>query len=1096
MKNANFASKASALAVSILLTACSGGTGSGSGGSLYIESCSLGCGVGDGGGQVTCSIDLVGINPEFVVLFSGPVDLQSVDNQSFRFQNANNGSIPAFDYSLDPLNPRRLIVRPVLGLDPAGNPVFSLEPNQTYLIKVPGTNQEDAGPFVSALNGGPNESRLGDWVQTTTEVLDAVPGSPRAQVFVDTLLEDDVLIVSGSAPIQDVRLGSQVTIVFDDLMNIATLASPQTGSAPFARVLVDPDGNTNDVTDQVLVGGSWVAFWDQDLFQTTFVFTPEGGFPSSGSSAIPRKVIIDLPEQLSDLVGNSLENSGSFIFLPESQPFEDVILPGEGGESFADDGNHAVAFSGADWGESGVDENGAAVDYLGFGLGGGSGRLGELIINAGEVVTLNTDSMEFPLDSQVRDLLDNSIPGQGGFDPADPGTWPSITVTDGRFEFSRLEVKGNGRLVLTGSQAGRVYSRGELVLDGILDCSGESPAAHPSNSFKDQADISPETAFGGDGGLGGPSAGFGGKGGDRFDHTESASSLQFQGGIPNPGAVIDGGSGQGVGGVTTAGFGQGTGGEHWPPNIPNTNQHNPSGTLPNGEVAVIGDVDYSVAFNAPLGLNECRVATVGQPGAGGGYALSGTEGLPSANGYFAVNPGNISNTPSPTPPGSLNGLSLEAPGPPIVPPSDAEPYNPVRDLTGENLRGGSGGGGAGMHLWGVRTNGAPLDEQDSGGACFAASGGFIFPYWDHSGAGGGGGGGAVQVVSGSNLQLNGQINCSGGVGGGATVLNQDIGACTSSGADDTANKIACAAFASPGGGGSGGAIKIQARTIDLQNVANRLIVSGGEGGEGVGGSIGGTGGPGLVRYEVEDGPDYDDLPGLSTLAATVAPWVSPFDGSSATLNDPYDSAAILSVGRFEATRERPDSMSGAMSCWMKPDGNFFQLTFNADVDEDSSSTFEPDEMGWNMDVVYQIGVDGNGEPVLDLMPYRGVPDALDEPNFPLSGESFEDFIGQTINHGLPFGSLFTVRFQGARLDGTLNNPCDVTLGGVQSDIADGSLTPWVRHPSELGLFTPSPNMVRFCVIFEGSMKDGDHPQSLVNQQILGVTNLQIAVTPD
>ena len=181
---------------------------------------------------------------------------------------------------------------------------------------------------------------------------------------------------------------------------------------------------------------------------------------------------------------------------------------------------------------------------------------------------------------------------------------------------------------------------------------------------------------------------------------------------------------------------------------------------------------------------------------------------------------------------------------------------------------------------------------------------------------------------------------------------------------------------------------------------------------------------------------------------------------------------------------------------MKPNGNFFQLTFNADDDADTSGTFEPSEMGWNMDVVYQIGVDVNGDPLLDLMPYRGVPNATNEPNFPLSGESFEDFLGQTINHGEPFGSLFTVRFQGARLDGILTEPCDVTLGGVQSEIADGSLTPWVRHPEELGLFSPSPNMIRFCVIMEESMKDNDHPQSLVNQQILGVTNLQVAVTPD
>ena len=188
MKNATFMPKVSAIAVSILLTACGGGgAGGGNGGSLYIESCSLGCSGGSGGSQVACSIDQVEINPEFVVLFSAPVDLQSVDNQSLQFQNATNGSVPAFEYALDPLNPRRLIARPVLSTDPAGNPVFSLEANQTYIFNVPGSAQGDTGPFVRAVGGGSNESRLSCLVQTTTEVLDAVPGAPgnAAQVIVD-----------------------------------------------------------------------------------------------------------------------------------------------------------------------------------------------------------------------------------------------------------------------------------------------------------------------------------------------------------------------------------------------------------------------------------------------------------------------------------------------------------------------------------------------------------------------------------------------------------------------------------------------------------------------------------------------------------------------------------------------------------------------------------------------------------------------------------------------------------------------------------------------------------------------------------------------
>ena len=154
--------------------------------------------------------------------------------------------------------------------------------------------------------------------------------------------------------------------------------------------------------------------------------TPEVGFPASGSGPLPRQIVIDLPDQISDLVGNGLDNAGLFYCIPEAQPFQDVILPDQDGENFDTDDNHATLYSGIGWGESGVDELGNSFDYLGFGLGGGAGRLGELIIEPGEVVTLNTDSQEFPLPEQVRDLLDNSEPGVD-YDVADPSTWPTIT---------------------------------------------------------------------------------------------------------------------------------------------------------------------------------------------------------------------------------------------------------------------------------------------------------------------------------------------------------------------------------------------------------------------------------------------------------------------------------------------------------------------------------------------------------------------------------------------------------------------------------------------------------------------------------------------
>jgi hypothetical protein len=68
----------------------------------------------------------------------------------------------------------------------------------------------------------------------------------------------------------------------------------------------------------------------------------------------------------------------------------------------------------------------------------------------------------------------------------------------------------------------------------------------------------------------------------------------------------------------------------------------------------------------------------------------------------------------------------------------------------------------------------------------------------------------------------------------------------------------------------------------------------------------------------------------------------------------------------------------------------------------------------------------------------------------------------------------------------------VQLLGVGSEIATGSLTPWVRHPSELNEFLPRPNMVRFCVVFDNSVARGSSVSSLIH----GVTNLRIQAQPD
>ena len=265
----------------------------------------------------------------------------------------------------------------------------------------------------------------------------------------------------------------------------------------------------------------------------------------------------------------------------------------------------------------------------------------------------------------------------------------------------------------------------------------------------------------------------------------------------------------------------------------------------------------------------------------------------------------------------------------------------------------------------------------------------------------------------------------------------------------------------------------------------RVDLSGGIGGIGAGGSLGGDGAPGLVRIELPS-VDRNNPTQIAQLAADYAPSIAPYLPGAGTnpgeFNYPFTSGAILSIGDWEFQRRRPDAMSASMSCWMKPEGNFFELEF---IPDDPNSPDDPAAKGWNMDIIYATA---SGE---ENFPYRGL---SSDPDFPLSGIDFESFFGNLINseQASGTGSIIAVRFQGARATGTLSNPCDVVLAGLGSQIQAGSLTPWVRHPSELNLFSPRPNMIRFTVVFEEALKS----QGPVQFRVRGVTNLVAGVQPN
>ncbi|MCA9002295.1 MAG: hypothetical protein KDB61_10240, partial [Planctomycetes bacterium] len=516
----------SAFAVSLLAACSTGGSPGANGGALYVRSCSLGCSDGSSGAQVSCQVTNTVQNTEISVLFTEPVDINSVSASSFRVVNVDNGTTPVGEYFLDPGNPNRVVYRPALTFDLNGNPSFGFLPNTAYGITIAGELQGDTGPFIRSVNGRVNQSRLQCTILTTDQVTDPVPGDPVVEIYADYVtgytggvpteinrvanqfgffdhygtdgLEDN--LVNGGDEVIDVLRTGTIYMLFKDVMNPATLANPVTQTAPFITIRTDADGDLADASDRLPpVSGAYRVSVDTERLETLLTFTPATSFLSAGSGAPlnPRRMAVDIPTACVDLVGNPARpaNGGGVSgFVTELGTVTPITLPAGGEGFFTNAGENGVE-SGGIWGQN---------SRLVFDVGGGSGRLGSLVVGVGETIILNTDSQTFPLGS-VANLIGNANMA---------GDFPnSITVTDGVFEFSSLTVQPGGILKLEGSNPARILVRGELDITSgaLVDLSGASGPVHDSQTLQPEAEFGPTfpTLPAG--------AGSGGWGGDRYD---------------------------------------------------------------------------------------------------------------------------------------------------------------------------------------------------------------------------------------------------------------------------------------------------------------------------------------------------------------------------------------------------------------------------------------------------------------------------------------------------------------------------------------------------------------------------------------------------
>lgn len=840
---------------------------------MFIVNCSLQCNdsAGNPGSQISCGITNVRLNQEIRIEFSKPIDPTTITNNSFQMVEAGTGKTPAGTFALDPNDARTLIYRPQLTFDSAGNPIFGLNQDSTYFFKVPGSILDPLGPYIKDTAGGANSSRLQCTLVASEDVLDASPGPPRATLTVDTVThydangQPDEFALNVPAPgAVDVYRNSPVRIVFNDVMNPATLANPVTGQSSFIRAFVDADGDTTDRSDQVSMNGQFTVTIDQNAARTTVIFTPSGGLPSAGvASANKRKIVIELSPLIVDLGGNGLLGAGTIAFTPEEIEFDPLVIS----EPFVDPSREDPVRTGSAWGSG----------FLATGPGGGSGRLGDLVVLPGTVVTLSTDSEDF------SDITNPAI-----FNPAGIIDKPAnFSVDGGVFEFARLRVDAGGVLRFQGTHPARVYVRGVVDIQGLVDVSGLSGTLQASNQ-----------PAGGVGGQPGSGGGAGGRGGSRPDG--SAFTGFFQGvaigGVPNPGVgpsnVLDPATYEFVNGIAGTGIpypnslaptelqGGGGSGLGWPqPTALNPGLHMPQNL-------------NDVTGLEPDRYQECRHPVPSAPGGGGANAFDGSIG----DVVFApLSPVTL----PPDTPGGDSDLLLAS--------GDMHSLSPELGL----LRGGGGGGGGGAHLQRTQVNGRLI--QDCTIAVPTGAARQVASYEAHSSAGGGGGGGAIQIAAGRRIILFGRLDASGGSGGSGTFPPSP----------DTPTDLAQA-----GGGGAGGSVLLQSQRVQIQAVPGRIDISGGQGGVGSGSaypieaSTGGDGSPGLLRIEAPIPPVVANE--QSKVSPTLAEVVQQY-GPGVSVED------FFTVDTWEAAPDAPSGWSGAQSCWIRPTGNFFRLIFSEDA---------------------------------------------------------------------------------------------------------------------------------------------------------------------
>ncbi len=778
---------------------------------ICLSSCNLGC------SATGCSISDIAQNAVIILQFSEEIDPATVTPSSIRFRTAS-GEQPVGVFFV---NGKQVEFVPTLAIS-GGQTFFGFSAGETYTMTIPGGDGQPA--VVRSTSGKPFEKTLSCTLTSSLGIVDQNGVAPRANLITPSIAQ------IGSAP-RDTEVVLEFNEMIDATPFLSGTQSPVTFSVRRNREATGGGFECDPNSAPQTLNGTQVLDFDAGRGISILTFRP--------AQALPGNVCceINVTDGVADLSGRPAQ--------PQTFTFRTVVVPLVNQnitEEFVDNTQLDIDSSAATW----------AGGTCSFAQIGGDGRHG--VFNLSLATNLNTvedgkNVYQFNTDNTI-------IPA------SNTSTGSAIAITDGRFYFSQMVLPSNVRLKFVGTRPPIITVAGKFDVLGDMFVSGGSIALMPLNS----------SLTGQLGAPGGIFAGAGGKGGDKITLPQSTTTgaQAVHQGVRGEDARLLAGHGYASSAIGTGGSGSTvfpTSGlsAHLYFGLASGITYSPTASAGGGG----GGFLVPGAVGRVVTNNHSDLAFAGVSTGGGANTLTAVQTwLPNrfTGRQITIDSGVGAGQVRTVLFNTTNTITVDAPW--VTIPTASNFSIPAQSIPMTGQMGPQASGGSVLQLFPFPSGSAIVTRASehflvggSGGGGAASQGAcslLLTPDKFTCGAGGGGGGGVMALRAGDVLRL----------GPAGKLLARGGSAAGSAGS-------AAGAQPAPGGGGSGGSIVLQSgRQVDLTGqidvrgglggVFNR--VAGTNNGAAPAGMqaqiLGGDGAPGFVRLESAAGANVTQLTGM------------------------------------------------------------------------------------------------------------------------------------------------------------------------------------------------------------------------------------------